>query len=161
MPASSRSTTPPVTGHAHEVDPETALQRRLGLRPTSLEGEAPAADQRPCPSWCEVVTDPRPSGLGHELNPDAPSYSTHTLYPAPCLHVLTRAVPDTTGHQEALRAPRMGRPVGVLLSTQHAPGGAETASPVVILEGREMTLQQTEDLASALVSMLEAAGSIR
>lgn len=95
-----------------------------------------------CPSWCEETAQ----------------HHADELWAAGgnCLHVLSRAVHDTTGHQEALKAPRMGRPVAVMLSTEQAPDGAETASPVVIIDGRELTLQQAEDLAAALSGLAAA-----
>lgn len=163
MPASSRSTTPTVTDHAEEVDPETALQQRLGLRPVYVPAGTQTPDHSPCPSWCEMVTDPRPNGIGHGFDPGAPSYSTHTLYPSPTVRASLYAAHEhagpagppaiTTAYVE-VDLVQNGSAAPMVTLTLMRPGATGAARRE---ERLRLTVVDADELRSALGYVVEAA----
>lgn len=103
-----------------------------------------------CPDWCTVPAEEHASELW-DLG-------------GTCIHWAPWAVvPDPTGHQVPLEAPRLHQPVEIGLSTCTRPDGIEAESPVVRLNGAELSIAQAVTVAErlqCLVAEYRAAGGV-
>lgn len=97
-----------------------------------------------CPAWCDE--DP---GLhaGELLDWDGA-----------CLHRSREVlVQDPSGLQRGLEPPRPRPLVQLVLAAATQPNGRPVESPVVIMDGHELSIEQAEALAGALLEMVGAA----
>lgn len=81
-----------------------------------------------------------------------------------CIHLSAdREITDTAGYIEPLAAPVFHPPVSVWITSSASPEGRESASPIVHLDGRELSTQQALALADALRDLVgdyRAAGGV-
>lgn len=72
-----------------------------------------------------------------------------------CIHHIEPVfVEDTTGYRQSAEEPRYGPRVDVFLTSETRPDGREASSPMVYVDGREMTVSQALALAETIKSVV-------
>ena len=90
-----------------------------------------------CPDWCS--------------RPVAEHAESLWDYEGNCIHYSAdRVVNDPVGYEEPLKAPVFHSPITVYMTSQSNLEGRETASPVVHLEGHELSVAQALALSEAI-----------
>jgi hypothetical protein len=103
-----------------------------------------------CPDWCTVPAEEHASELW-DLG-------------GTCIHWSDRTnVADPTGHRSPLQAPQPHEPLEVSLTTCTSPDGREVESPMMHLDGNELSIAQAVAVAERLQSLVaeyRAAGGV-
>lgn len=95
-----------------------------------------------CPDWCTISADEHAAVLW-DLG-------------GTCIHWAPWAVVlDPAGHRAPLEAPQPHEPVEIGLSTCTRPDGIEAESPIVRVNGAELSIAQALALADTLRSVVE------
>ncbi len=95
-----------------------------------------------CPEWCTRTPEEHVGELW--------DYGGNCIH-----HSATMFALDTVGYREPMQEPRFHSPIEVLMTAQSRPEGQESASPVVHLEGRELSPAQALALADVLRETVE------
>jgi hypothetical protein len=105
--------------------------------PTTRTATVPL--QITCPAWCEITAEQHAARLWAN--------------DGRCVHQATAIVTDPTGKRTWAQPPRCCAPIELILHVTTNPAGREVESPDMLIDGKESTIEQLEDLATAITHL--------
>lgn len=115
------------------------------VTPSSLTPDPPATRtatvplEITCPAWCEISAEQHAARLWANEGR--------------CVHQASAIVADPAGKRTTDQPPRYCAPIELTLYMTTNPSGREVEPPDALIDGKESTIEQLDDLATAITNL--------